>query len=142
MGRDESRQFSPAFKEAAVLRILAGEKVRAVAAALGLCNSVLYAWRQHYERGGPDALLPRGRPTKAAARARREALAQEGSPPAWLSARGGQDLRDARVRELERKVAQQALELDFFKAALRAVKAPRRGSSGRGATGSSRSSTR
>ena len=50
--------------------------------------------------------------------------------------------RDSRLVELERKVGQQAVELDFFKEALRHVKAPPQPSAGRGAKASSRSSTR
>ena len=144
MVRKRVRQFSPAFKEAAVRRVLAGEGVRAVAAELRVGNSVLYTWRRYYERGGIDALVMRGRPSEAAARARRKALGEDVAAPAWLFAHDatGADPRDERIRELERKVAQQTLELDFFRAALQVVRAPRPPRSARGATGSSRSSTR
>jgi transposase-like protein len=144
MARKRIRQFSAAFKEATVRRVLAGEGARAVAAELRLSRSVLYTWRRYYERGGINALVSRGRPSKAAAGARQEALGQEARRPAWLFTPGGEgpDPRDERIRELERKVAQQALELDFFNVALRTVKGPRLPSSARGATGSSRSSTR
>lgn len=144
MARKRTRQFSPAFKEAVVRRVLAGEAVRAVATELRLCDSLLYTWRQYYARGGIDALVARGRPSKAVAHARRKALGAEITAPAWLVAPDttGADPRAERILALERKVAQQTLELDFFRAALRAVKAPRRQRSARGAIGSSRSSTR
>ena len=76
------RIFSREFKEAAVRRILAGEKIRAVAAELRVRPQLLYTWRDYYEQGGADALVPRGRPRKAVAWARRRALLQEPSPQA------------------------------------------------------------
>jgi transposase-like protein len=142
MPGQEFRIFSREFKEAAVRRILAGEKIRAVADDLGLRRQLLYTWRDYYERGGPDALVPRGRPWKAVALARRRALAQEASRRARADGGEGEPAPDPRLGDLERKVGQQAVELDFFKEALRHVKAPSRPSGGRGARASSRSSTR
>ena len=138
------RIFNREFKEAAVRRILAGEKIRAVADALGLRRQLLYTWLDYYERGGPDALVPRGRPWKAVALARRRALAQEPSrrPGRRADVEKGEPAPDPRLADLERKVGQQALDLDFFKAALRHVKEPPRPSGGRGARASSRSSPR
>ncbi len=136
------RLFNREFKEAAVRRILAGEKIRAVADDLGLRRQLLYTWLDYYERGGPDALVPRGRPWKAVALARRRALAQEPSGRARADGGKGEPKPDPRLTDLERKVGQQALEIDFFKAALRHVKEPPRPSGGRGARASSRSSTR
>jgi transposase-like protein len=135
------RIYSQAFKLAAVRRVLAGEKIRAVAKELRL-GHLLYTWLDLYERGGDDALVPRGRPRKAMAWARRRALVQEPSRQARAYGHGGSEARDSRLVELERKVGQQAVELDFFKEALRNVKAPPRPSGGRGARASSRSSPR
>lgn len=136
------RIYSQEFKLAAVRRVLAGEKIRAVARELGL-GHLLYTWLDYYEQGGADALVPRGRPRKAVAWARRRALVQ---PPSRQARRygvgNGEPVRDSRVGELERKVGQQALELDFFKEALRHVKEPPPPSGGRGSKASSRSSTR
>jgi transposase-like protein len=137
------RIFNREFKEAAVRRILAGEKIRAVADDLGLRRQLLYTWLDYYERGGPDALVPRGRPWKAVALARRQALGQpRGRPRRRADVEKGEPAPDPRLADLERKVGQQALEIDFFTAALRHVKAPPRPSGGRGARASSRSSTR
>ena len=137
------RIYSREFKEAAVRRILAGEKIRTVAEDLRLRSQLLYTWFDYYEQGGADALVPRGRPSKAVAWTRRRALMQPPSRQARAYGHAGSEpARDARLVELERKVGQQALELDFFTAALRHVKAPRRPSDGRGARASSRSSTR
>ena len=48
------RIFSREFKEAAVRRILAGEKIRAVAdeLRLRLRPQLLYTWLDYYEHGG------------------------------------------------------------------------------------------
>lgn len=136
------RIYSREFKEAAVRRILAGEKIRAVAKQLRL-GKLLYSWLDLYEQGGADALVPRGRPRKAEAWARRRALLQSPSSQARAYGHAGSEsARDPRLVELERKVGQQALELDFFKEALRHVKEPPPPSDGRGGKASSRSSTR
>ena len=135
------RIYSQAFKVAAVRRVLAGEKIRAVTRELGL-GHLLYTWLDHYEQGGPDALIPRGRPRRAVAWARRRALIQSPSRQARVYGHAGDDARDSRLIELERKVGQQALELDFFREALRHVKEPPPPTGGRGARASSRSSTR
>jgi len=144
MARQRIRIFSREFKETAVRRILAGEKIRAVAAELGIGRRLLYAWRDYYEQGGADALVPRGRPPRAVAWARRRALLQPPSRQAraYGHVTGDDSARASQFIELERKVAQQALELDFFKAALRHVEAPRRRNGGSGAHASSRSSPR
>jgi len=138
------RIFSREFKEAAVRRIPAGEKIRAVADDLKLHRQLLYPWLDYYQRGGPDALVPRGRPWKAVALARRQALGQAPSrrPRSRADTKKKEPAPDPRLADLERKVGQQALELDFFREALRRVKEPPRPSGGRGATASSRSSTR
>jgi transposase-like protein len=143
MPRRRFRIFGREFKEAAVRRILAGEKIRTVASELRLRPQLLYTWLDYYEQGGADALVPRGRPPKGIAWARRRALVQQPSRQARAYGHAGSDpARDSRLVDLERKVGQQAVELDFFKEALRRVKEPPRASGGRGATASSRSSTR
>src|SRR5437870_2085656 len=82
------RIFSRAFKEAAVRRILAGEKIRAVADELRLRPQLLYTWRDWYEQGGADALVPRGRqprellPALAARRSRTGTDRAAGCAPA------------------------------------------------------------
>jgi transposase len=143
MSAKAPRVFSREFKEAAVRRILAGEKVKALAGELGLWPKLLYAWRESFERGGVEALLPPGRPLHSVARAlpprRSKRFRRRGkpSPPEDPTAEA-----QARIAELERKVGQQALELDFFAQALRHVKASHRPSDGSGAGASSPSSRR
>jgi hypothetical protein len=57
---------------------------------------------------------------------------------------GAKELTQARRRiaELERKIGQQLVDLDFFQRALRQVREARRASGGPGATASTRSSKR
>ena len=143
MPAQRPRVFSREFKEAAVRRILDGEKVRALAAELQVWPKLLYHWWNRYERGGSEALRPPGRPRGSAAwaeRSRPTPSAQSGK--AGIKAKGEQrtpeDVAESeRVAELERKIGQQALELDFFARALRHVKASARPSDGRGARPSS-----
>jgi transposase len=123
---------------------LAGEKVKALAGELGLWPKLLYEWRENFERGGVEALLPPGRPPNSVARTlpprrlkRSQRAARQGNP-----APAGDAAAPARIAELERKVGQQALELDFFAQALRHVKAARHPNDGSGAAASSPSSKR
>jgi transposase len=68
MPGNQARVFSPEFKLAAVQqRLVAGEKVKALAEELGVSRQLLYKWWNHYERGGPAALRLPGRPRPAAA---------------------------------------------------------------------------
>ena len=60
-------------------------------------------------------------------------------PPAQANDLAG---AQKRIAELERRLGQQQLELDFFKEALRRVEALRRPSNGPGATASTPSSKR
>jgi transposase len=67
-----------------------------------------------------------------------------GAPDKPAPAMPASELEAARKRiaELERKIGQQQLELDFFRQALRQVTEARRLSTGPGVTGSTRSSKR
>src|SRR2546425_434063 len=83
------RIFSREFKEAAVRRILAGEKIRAVADELRLRPQLLYTWLDYYEHGGADALVPRGRPPPPAPLAMGGWCARAGVRRASSSGHGG-----------------------------------------------------
>jgi transposase len=115
---------------------LAGEQIRALSEELTVLRKDLYAWRKLFRAGGVEALRPLGRPRKGdgvvASMVRKQARdisATDTSAP-------------ERVAELERKVGQQQLELDFFRQALRRVREARRLNAGPGVTGSTRSSKR
>ena len=133
------RVFSREFKIGMVCRMLAGENVSALARELKMTRKDLYAWRDRFQAGGPDALRGRGRPRKAEAgglAARANAGAPAETPAAELEA------ARKRIAELERKVGQQQLDLDFFQRALRHVGAPRQPGTKPGVTGSTKSSKR
>ena len=128
----KARVFSRGLKLAAIRRVLAGENVSALARELKVLRKDLYKWRASFRAGGPAALRPRGRPRKAVV------VAPPDAAPA------ADDLAKARRRigELERKIGQQQVELDFFRQALRQVRGKRRPSDGRGAEASTPSSRR
>ena len=129
MSTGKRRVFSREFKLSAVKRVLAGESVAALSGELGVPSGHMYKWRQQYRAGGAEALRLACRPRKGTEVVEREA---------------GKDLVTARARisELERKVGQQQLELDFFRAALRQVEGASRPNDGPGERTSTRSSRR
>jgi hypothetical protein len=93
----------------------------------------LYLWRDIVRRDGEKAFPGHGGPpTKAAL------LARE------YGAEGATELAQAqrKIAELERKVGQQQVDLDFFKQALRHIGAAQRQNIARGATASSPTSRR
>ena len=135
MSKRSIRVFSREFKLEVVRRMLAGENVSALARELKVLRKDLYAWRKRFRSGGPEALRGRGRPPKAvSALLKQSALAK--------SAASAPDASSKRVAELERKIGQQQVELDFFRQALRQVEGARRRSAGSGVTRSTRSSKR
>ena len=113
MSEGKRRVFSREFKLSAVKRIIAGESVAALSRDLGVPKGHLYQWCGHFRRGGAEALRLARRPHKGFG---------------VLDLEPGKDLATARKRisELECKVGQQQLELDFFRQALRQVGATRR----------------
>ena len=140
------RRFSREFKLSALARMEAGANVSALARELGVRRKYLYQWRERFRLGGPVALRSRGRPTKA------EQLAMEsGGPEALLAASPVMPaaapldelaLAQRRIAELERKIGQQQVDLDFFQRALRHVREARRLTGAAGASVSTRSSKR
>jgi transposase len=129
MSKDKRRVYSREFKLSVVKRALAGESVAALSRELGLPDGHVYKWCRHYRAGGVEALRPACRPRRGTG---------------VLDIEAGKDLATARKRisELERKVGQQQVELDFFRAALRQVEGARQPSDGPGARASTRSSRR
>ena len=139
MSKKSIRVFSREFKLRVVRRMLAGENVSALAREVRVLRKDLYAWRDRFRSGGPDALRGPGRPRKAEAVATAAAgkIKTSAGPPASRA-----DAAAKRIAELERKVGQQQVELDFFRQALRQVKGARRPNAGSGVTRSTRSSKR
>jgi len=127
---DEHRSFSLEFKRGVLARLVAGELVSKLAAEFGVHRQLIYKWKDAERRGVLGRR--RGRPTTLEALARQAGVAEadEGA------------LARRRIAELERKVGRQAVELDFFRGALRRIEASRRASDGPGVTGSSPRSRR
>src|SRR5216684_2648634 len=116
MSRTKQTEYAMELKLAAVRRVRAGESVRAVAQEFGIRRKRLYVWKDRYAELGEAGLMHRrgGRP-------RKQAAAVNGSEA--QAGRGELLVARKRIAELERKVGQQELELDFFGEALRRIKA-------------------
>ena len=143
--KSSHRVFSREFKVGVVRRMLAGENVSALARELKSTRKDLYVWRDRFLAGGPEALRGRGRPPQAEA----ASLAASGTrakaaveTPAAETPAAELETARTRIAELERKVGQQQVELDFFRQALLRVKGARRPNTEPGVTVSTRSSKR
>lgn len=91
------RQFTQEFKLAAVRRLEQGVSIAEVARGLEVNANVLHRWRREF-RQGPGNAFP---------------------------GNGKQRWSEGRVAELERKVGQQALEIDFLKGCLQRIEEAR-----------------
>jgi len=98
--------------------------IRGLAGELNIEQRMLYHWRAQFQSGGQEALRRIGRPSRS------EAVAAAASRLAVDLTDPGEAQR--RIEELERKIGQQQLDLDFFRAALRHVRGqqPKKGGSG------------
>jgi len=91
------RKFSKDFKQTAVRRLNSGQSVAEVARALEVHPSDLHRWRRELQDHGERA----------------------------FNGAGKKRAEESRVAELERKVGQQAMEIDFLKRALQHVEEQR-----------------
>jgi transposase-like protein len=130
MSGRKRRVFTPQFKLGVVRRMEAGESATALSHELSIKRELLYDWQRLWRREGDGGLRRVGRPTALEALAR--AAHRLGS------------LADAerQIATLERKIGQQALELDFFGRALQRIEGSRRPSDGPCGPASSRTSKR
>ena len=116
-GGGKARVHTPEFKLSVVQRMMAGEPVAALSREVKVKRTLLYRWRDIYRKHGMGGFRrPVGRPR--------------------LKAEEKKSTAEARVRELERKVGQQALVIDFLQRACKRVEALRQESKGPGATAS------
>lgn len=107
----KNRRHSAEFRIEIAQRMLAGEPVMGLSRRHGLARSMMYRWRAAYREKGISGLSrPPGR---VPARAPDESAAATRGAPA-KSTKVEEQLRQ-KVAELERKVGQQAVEIDFFK---------------------------
>jgi transposase len=113
MSTGKRRVFTREFKLSAIERVLAGEMAKTVCKQLQIPQGHLSNWCEHYRRHGPEGIRHAGRPMKPL-------------KPAPVVA--AQDLPTAQqqISDLQRKVGQQQVELDFFRQALRHVGEARR----------------
>ncbi len=130
MPRKKRRSFTQAFKQSAVARMVTTDSIRGLARELNVEQRMLYHWRDRFQTGGLEALRRVGRPSRVDT-----VEAEAYRVPVDLS-----DPSEAqrRIDELERKIGQQQLELDFFRAALRHVREQRLKKGGSGETPSTR----
>jgi len=91
------RKFSKDFKQEAVTRLNGGQSIAEVARALEVHPSELHRWRRELREHGAHA----------------------------FSGVGKKRAEQSQVAELERKVGQQAMEIDFLKRALQHVEEQR-----------------
>jgi transposase len=91
------RQFTKEFKLAAVRRLEQGVSIAEAARALEVNPNVLHLWRREF-RQGPGNVFPGN------------------GKPRWS---------EGRIAESERKVGQQALEIDFLKGCLQRIEEQR-----------------
>lgn len=134
MKRRKQGDYPRELKLAVVERLERGEAAGALARALRVPRPRLYVWWAAYRAQGAEGLRATGRPRKSAAAG--------GAPGGSAGPSDPLTRAERRVAELERKVGQQQLELDFFKRALRQVEALGQPKDGPGATASTPSSKR
>ena len=91
------RKFTQEFKLAAVRRLEQGVTIAEVARALEVEPNVLHRWRKEFRKGAGNAFPGNGKPR-------------------WS---------EGKIAELERKVGQQAVEIDFLKACLQRIEQQR-----------------
>jgi transposase len=91
------RLFTKEFKLAAVRRLEQGVSIGEAARALEVNPNVLHRWRREFRAGPGNAFPGHGEPR-------------------WA---------EGRIAELERKVGQQALEIDFLKGCLQRIEEQR-----------------
>ena len=114
------RQFSVEFRQQAVQRMQSGVSTTALAKELGIRRKLLYQWRDRVVAGKP-IVGQSGRPRKGGDQRQSEERAHS----------------EQLIAELERKIGQQQMVIDFFKGALQQIQQLRRLNSGSGATASS-----
>lgn len=117
----KQRHYTLDFKVDVVTRMLRGENIKGLSRVLGVPRSVMYAWLSRYRERCAAELRGPGRPPAAT-------VIEMEETPAEVTAK--------RIIELERKVGQQALEVDFLRKAFKRVKELRQKSAEAGGTAS------
>ena len=160
MSREQPSVYTQEFKITAVQRMTNGENVSALAMELGVLRKSLYAWRDQLRMGEPESLQQHRRGPKPKRFADDNSTVEvvlEMSPHGVVPPRAvGAPLErppvsvestllttaQLRIAELEQKIGRQALELDFFHAALQHIGALHQLNTRLGVMASMRSSER
>ena len=108
----KNRVFTREFKEGVAQRIVNWESVSALRQEFEIKRSVLYRWRDAYRKEGAAGLKTAGRPP--------------GIPKPPRPVASPEETAARRIAELERKIGQQALDIDFLGRAFKRVKESRR----------------
>jgi transposase-like protein len=120
----KNRVFAVEFKVLTAQRILNGESVSALNNELGIKRSVLYRWLEAYRSEGTSGLRrPIGRPPG-------------GMPRPSPSRPSPEEVAARHIAELQRKVGQQAVDIDFLRRAFKRVKTLRQNNMTSGETAS------
>lgn len=114
------RVYSVKFKERVARRMLNGETIKTLCKELDISSSVLYRWRETYRLEGVEGLRVTGRPLGSKTR-------MPGSP---------EEAAKQRIGELERKIGQQVVDIDFLRRAFKRVKESRQKNAATGGTAS------
>ena len=117
-----TRWYSFEFKKAAVERARTASSIPVLSKELGVHYCQVYRWLRSYEEQGEEGLQTRGgtgRPSRMPVPL----------PPAEPQ---------ARIAELERKIGQQAVDMDFLRRAFKRVKESQPDNSGSGVTASTK----
>src|SRR5260221_9151689 len=107
--KSSHRVFSRAFKLGIVNRMLAGEKMRALARELQFSSKDLYIWRDRFLCGGPEALRGPGRPRNS-----ERSASRGGGGSSSPGAEGELGNGHTRISALEPQGGQQQVEHHFF----------------------------
>jgi transposase len=142
--KHNQRRFSREFKLAAVRSMAAGVNISQLSRDLGISRNGLYKWRDQFSKGGATALRGAGRPIRDDQPTVEDATIGPSAlaPGVALDATDELAKAQAWIIELERTIGQQAVDLDFFRQALRRVEGARHSSGAPGGTASTRSSRR
>lgn len=124
MPGEKTKRHTAEFRAEIAQRMLAGENVAALGKRYQLARSMMYRWRDAYRTSGLAGVSRRpGRPTRETQASLTAAITGgAGLDPHQESNATEQQLKK-RIAELERKIGQQAMAIDFFKGVFKRLEA-------------------
>lgn len=107
---------SDRLRSKAMERLAQGASVQTVHEEIAVSRATIYRWRDEYEAHNPSAPLPPAREVQAAGK----------DEPSGVERRKlAEAPKDLLIKQLKTALAEKTLEVDFFRGALREVKARR-----------------